>query len=388
MIQTRPETRPAPPAAQIGGPEGVLTEDQVRAFVPSSSARRPRRAQLSWSCRRHPQLPDAAAAGCGARALAGRVTRLTVLVALAPTRGWGRPSWPGTSAMSPARSPSATPVLPWHQNGGTRRPSLGRDHRRRPDRRALRGPLPAVVDVRLNRAVVEHDVTRSLAGVPPRGRRLLRRQQVLLSWGLQPGGHQPVALAGALITSAEIIGTPEHPGPGADRRGRLAGARGQVRVLRRGPVGVQGPALGGVRRAPGGLGGGCRRCRRDPCPLSGGPGAPGAVGRPGHVPRHVDRGQGLLQGRAGRRRWRPGGAVRPPRPRDQRHASGGQGGRLPLPGLLREAMGPLPFVPWGVLAHSTHLRGARHLRRGHRPSSTGGSRSPWPPASPRNRCGR
>ncbi|HEX3211356.1 MAG TPA: hypothetical protein VH016_02215, partial [Actinomycetota bacterium] len=33
MTQTRPEARPALPAAQIGGPGAVLAEQQARAFI-------------------------------------------------------------------------------------------------------------------------------------------------------------------------------------------------------------------------------------------------------------------------------------------------------------------------------------------------------------------
>ena len=46
------------------------------------------------------------------------------------------------------------------------------------------GLLRETVDVRVNRAVVEHDVTLIVGpGVPARGRRLLRRQQVPLPRG-------------------------------------------------------------------------------------------------------------------------------------------------------------------------------------------------------------
>ena len=81
--------------------------------------------------------------------------------------------------------------------------------------------------VRINRAVVEHDVTLILSPVFP-------HEVVGFSGGnkyLFPGvsGRELIDLShwlGALITSAEHHRySRDHPGSGADQRGRLDGAR-------------------------------------------------------------------------------------------------------------------------------------------------------------------
>ena len=84
------------------------------------------------------------------------------------------------------------------------------------------------VTVRINRARRRRRRRdRRRAGVPARGGRLLRRQQVLLPRRLRTGADRPVPLGRArLITSAEMIGTRgRHPGPGPDQRGRDADPR-------------------------------------------------------------------------------------------------------------------------------------------------------------------
>ena len=182
------------------------------------------------------------------------------------------------------------------------------------------GRLRQSVDVRLNRAVVEHDVTLIVGPVFP-------HEVVGFSGGnkyLFPGvaGQELIDLShwlGALITSAEIIGT----------RG-ITPVRALIDEAR--PL-VPGERLAfcvvvepGDQRA-------CTRPRsatpsapwaaaadvsaRDPRPLPRRTGAPRAVAGPGQVRGHVDRRQGLLQGRAGRRRRRPGRPLRPAHPRGQ-----------------------------------------------------------------------
>jgi lactate racemase len=84
MTQTRPETRPAPPAAQIGGPEGVLTEEQMRAFVLEQlgAANLDGRSVCMVVPDGTRSCPMPLLLGAVHEALHGRVTRLTVLVAL------------------------------------------------------------------------------------------------------------------------------------------------------------------------------------------------------------------------------------------------------------------------------------------------------------------
>ena len=84
---------------------------------------------------------------------------------------------------------------------------------------------------------------------------------------------------------------------------------------------------------------------------------------PRQVRGHVDRRQGLLQGRADRRRRRPGRALRAAHPRGQRDAPAHRRDRLPLPRLLRQAVGPLQGHALGRprALHAPARR--RHLRR-------------------------
>src|SRR5918911_1235852 len=84
MTQTRPETRPAPAAVQVGGPGEVLTEEQVRSFVGDQLAA----ADLDGRsvCVIVPDgtrsCPMPLLLGAVHQALHGRVTRMSVLVAL------------------------------------------------------------------------------------------------------------------------------------------------------------------------------------------------------------------------------------------------------------------------------------------------------------------
>ena len=84
MTQTRPETRPALPAAQIGGPGEVLTEEQVRAFVLEQldAADLDGRSVCVIVPDGTRSCPMPLLLGAVHQALHGRVTRLTVLVAL------------------------------------------------------------------------------------------------------------------------------------------------------------------------------------------------------------------------------------------------------------------------------------------------------------------
>ena len=164
--------------------------------------------------------------------------------------------------------------------------------------------------MRINRAVVEHDVTLIVGPVFP-------HEVVGFSGGnkyLFPGvsGRELIDLShwlGALITSAEIIGTRGITPVRAlidEAASLVPGERLAFCVVTQSGTGdLHSMAFGDPR---GGVGGGRRRVRRDARPLPRRARAPRAVAAAGQVRRHVDRRQGLLQGRADRRRRRPGRA--------------------------------------------------------------------------------
>ena len=182
-----------------------------------------------------------------------------------------------------------------------------------PGRRAVGRAAGESVDVRLNRAVVEHDVALVVGpGVPARGRGLLRRQQVLLPGGRGPGDHRPLALARRADHQRRHHRHPRHhAGPGAHRRGgradpgrapsrsasspsRAAGALhaatfGEPRAAWAAAAEVSAETHVRYLDAP---------VRRVLSVM------------PGEVRRHLDRRQGLLQARAGRRRRRRGHPLR------------------------------------------------------------------------------
>ena len=310
------------PASQVGGADGVLTDEQVREFVHEQLAA----VDLDGRsvCVLVPDgtrsCPMPLLLGAVHEALHGRVSRLTVLVALGTHSRMGETELARHLGYPPGgfeeRYPGAT-VLNHEWWDPHTFASVGTISGRAA-RGAVRGPLPPPVGAGAaeprRRRARRHPGRR--AGIPARGGRLLRRQQVLLPRYLQPGGHQRLALARRADHQCRDHRHPwHHAGPRDHRRGGLAGARGQARVLRRGQVRIAGAAFGGLRRAAGGLGRGRGRGRRDTRPLPRRAGTPGAVDHPAHVPRHLDGGEGLLQGRAGGRRRRPGGDLRPARAR-------------------------------------------------------------------------
>src|SRR4029453_11360093 len=241
-------------------------------------------------------------------ALHGRVTRLTVLIALGTHARMGETElarhlgYPAGGFAE--RYPGATVRNHewWDPHTFASVGTIGADR----IAELSEGRFHQSVDGRLNRAVVEHDLTLVVGPVFP-------HEVVGFSGGnkyLFPGvsSQEVINLSHWLGAPVPHTTTTARPGPGPDRRGRLPGPHRQAGLLRGGRVRVAGPALGSVRRAAGGLGGGRRPCRGNPRHLPRDPGAAGAVGHPGHVPRHVDGGQRLLQGRARRGRRRPGGA--------------------------------------------------------------------------------
>jgi nickel-dependent lactate racemase len=203
---------PARSAATLGGPDGVLADDRVAAFVAEQLAAvdldgRSVCVVVPDATRSCP-LPLLLSAVHGA--LAGRVSRMTALVALgthAPmgeaqlARHLGAPAggiadrYPGLTVLNHEWDDPATFV------------SVGTI----PAARVAElsgGRLAEAVDVRLNRAVVEHDVALVVGPVFP-------HEVVGFSGGTKyffPGvaGQEIIDLShwlGALITSAEIIGT-------------------------------------------------------------------------------------------------------------------------------------------------------------------------------------
>jgi lactate racemase len=206
-------TSPIAPAAQIGGPDEVLSADQIRAFVhdqlEAAGLDGQRVCVLVPDATRSCPLPLLLSAVHGA--LHGRVARLTLLVALGTHADMDEPALAAHLGYQPGalsdRYP-ATSVLThaWWD------PLAFADVGTIPADRVAAlsgGMLRHTVHVRINRAVVEHDVTLVLGPVFP-------HEVVGFSGGnkyLFPGvsGRELIDVShwlGALITTAGIIGVP------------------------------------------------------------------------------------------------------------------------------------------------------------------------------------
>jgi nickel-dependent lactate racemase len=201
------------PAAQLGGPEQVLGDEQVRAFVHEQldAADLDGRSVCVLVPDGTRSCPMPLLLGAVHEALHGRVSRLTVLVALGTHARMGEVELARHLGYEPngfeERYPGATVVNhAWWD----------------PHTFATVGTIPAErlaelsegrfhhqsVPVRLNRAVVEHDVTLVVGPVFP-------HEVVGFSGGNKyffPGISSQEVInvshwLGALITSAEIIGT-------------------------------------------------------------------------------------------------------------------------------------------------------------------------------------
>ena len=205
-------TQPGAPAGVVGGPAGTLGEDQVRAFISEQIG------GLDLDGRsvcvvvpdgtRSCPLPLVFRAVHGA--LAGRVSRLTVLVALGTHAAMGATQLAAHLGYPEGGKDQAYPGMTvvnhewWEPSALV---SVGRISAERVDELSG-GRLHEEVDVRLNRQVVEHDVALVVGPVFP-------HEVVGFSGGNKyffPGvaGQEIVDLShwlGALITSAEIIGT-------------------------------------------------------------------------------------------------------------------------------------------------------------------------------------
>jgi nickel-dependent lactate racemase len=199
-------------AARIGGPGGVLTEDEVRAFVHDQLAA----VDLDGRsvCVLVPDgtrsCPMPLLLGAVHDALHGRVSRLTVLVALGTHARMGETElsrhlgYPLGAVAD--RYPGATVRNHewWDPDTFASVGTISADR----IGELSEGRLHQPVEVRLNRAVVEHDLTLVVGPVFP-------HEVVGFSGGtkyLFPGVSSQEVInmshwLGALITSAEIIGT-------------------------------------------------------------------------------------------------------------------------------------------------------------------------------------
>ena len=213
MTQTVTPETPRGGAARIGGPADVLTEQQIRAFVHDQLDRVDLDGRsvcvLVPDGTRSCPLPLLMSAAH--EALHGRVSRLTVLVALGTHAEMAEPALAQhlgyTAGALAARYPGTTVRNHewWDPATFARVGTIDADR----IAELSDGMLRQTVDVRINRAVVEHDVTLIVGPVFP-------HEVVGFSGGnkyLFPGvsGQEMIDLShwlGALITSAEVIGTP------------------------------------------------------------------------------------------------------------------------------------------------------------------------------------
>ena len=213
MAQTTVPQAPAGSAAHIGGSDGVLTDEQVRAFISEQLAA----VDLDGRsvCVLVPDgtrsCPVPLLLGAVHEALHGRVSRLTVLVALGTHARMGDAAlaqhlgyplgqleehYPGVTVLNHTWWDPHTFV------------SVGRISAERLAELSEGRFRHQSVEVRLNRAVVEHDVTLVVGPVFP-------HEVVGFSGGNKyffPGISSQEVInvshwLGALITSAEIIGT-------------------------------------------------------------------------------------------------------------------------------------------------------------------------------------
>ncbi|HEX2416861.1 MAG TPA: lactate racemase domain-containing protein, partial [Micromonosporaceae bacterium] len=203
----------SPAAAQIGGPGAVLTEEQVRTFIREQldAADLDRRSVCVLVPDGTRSCPVSLLLGAVHDALHGRVTRLTVLIALGTHARMGDPELAKHLGYPPGafeeRYPGAT-VLNHQWWDPDTFVSVGTISAERlaelSEGRLRRQP----VEVRLNRAVVEHDVALVVGPVFP-------HEVVGFSGGNKyffPGISSQEVInvshwLGALITSARIIGT-------------------------------------------------------------------------------------------------------------------------------------------------------------------------------------
>jgi nickel-dependent lactate racemase len=212
MTDTAYQQAPAGGAARIGGPRGVLDDDAIRAFVTEQLGA----AQLDGRsvCVLVPDAtrscPLALLLSSVHGALHGRVSRLTFLVALGTHAAMSEAALAAHLGYAPGASAErypATTILNhawWDPTALAHVGTIGAERIAELSDGMLREP----VDVRINRAVIDHDVTLVVGPVFP-------HEVVGFSGGnkyLFPGvaGREIIDVShwlGALITSAQIIGT-------------------------------------------------------------------------------------------------------------------------------------------------------------------------------------
>src|SRR4051794_18609303 len=212
MTETATPQAPASGAARIGGADRVLREDEVRAFV------RDRLGRLDVDGASVCLLVPDATRSCPLPfllpvihgALSGRVRRLTVLVALGTHARMSDPALAKHLGYEPGALEATYPGTTVLNHEWWDPATFARVGRIDGERIAelSDGMLRETVEVRINRAVVEHDLTIIVGPVFP-------HEVVGFSGGnkyLFPGvsGQELIDLShwlGALITSADIIGT-------------------------------------------------------------------------------------------------------------------------------------------------------------------------------------
>ena len=199
-------------AAQIGGPDEILSEAQIDEFVREQLGAADLDGRsvcvLVPDATRSCPLPPLLTAVHGS--LHGRVSRLTILVALGTHAEMSEAALAAHLGYEVGASSSRYPATTVMNHEWWRRDTFADLGTIGEDRIAelSNGMLRHTAHVRINRAVVEHDVTLILGPVFP-------HEVVGFSGGnkyLFPGvsGRELIDLShwlGALITSAEIIGT-------------------------------------------------------------------------------------------------------------------------------------------------------------------------------------
>lgn len=212
MTDTAYPRTPAGGAARIGGPDDVLGDDAIRAFVTEQldAAELDGRSVCVLVPDATRSCPLALLLSSVHGALHGRVSRLTFLVALGTHAAMTEPALAAHLGYAPGASADrypATEILNhawWDPTALAEVGTIGAERIAELSDGMLREP----VDVRINRAVIDHDVTLVVGPVFP-------HEVVGFSGGnkyLFPGvaGREIIDVShwlGALITSAQIIGT-------------------------------------------------------------------------------------------------------------------------------------------------------------------------------------
>ena len=212
MTDTAYPRAPAGGAARIGGPRDVLGDDAVRAFVTEQleAADLDGRSVCVLVPDSTRSCPLALLLSSVHGALHGRVSRLTFLVALGTHAAMTEPALAAHMGYAPGASADrypATTILNHAWWDPTALADVGTIGAAR-IAELSDGMLREAVAVRINRAVIDHDVTLIVGPVFP-------HEVVGFSGGnkyLFPGvaGREVIDVShwlGALITSAQIIGT-------------------------------------------------------------------------------------------------------------------------------------------------------------------------------------